>query len=308
MNQEEMHRELEKAWREQWKLPILIPSYNRWKREDSVTLSKLLASCSEDIRNNVYIFVRPEQEKLYKESYEDLGYTVVALPPMEGVKIADTRQCLIDFASYCGMPRIMSMDDDLTHLYYIYEKGDGYSKHNLVPENWWEGVIRLGCKTAMQCFDENPNAVLGGFRKRRFCQGIENAQTKYWINGGQTPRAVTFFEVSRMSEWGIRYNPIFNPTGDDIGICAEILAKGKELFSLPSFAYWMTDETVNSVIRDESNRKALAQYELECLSQYPIKDYLSVNHTYEDGQYAFGDISWQKYHKIYGTKGRKTLW
>lgn len=308
MIKQDIQGELYKAYTEDICLPILIPSYNRWKREDSVTLSKLLASCSERVRKNVYVFVRPEQEQLYKDSYRDLGYNIVALPEINGVRIAYTRQCLLNFAHYNGMTRIMSMDDDLTHLYYIYEKADGYAHHNTVDENWWEGVVHLGCKIALQCFEENSNAVLGGFRKRRFCQNIDNARVKYWVNGGQTPRAVTFFAVDRMFNNGIYYNMAFDPTGDDIGICAEILKAGKELFSIPSLAYWMTDETKNSVIRNDDNRKLLAQYEYNCLCEYPIKDYLSVAHKYEDGQYAFGDISWQKYHKINNTKGRKTLW
>ena len=304
MNREEMIETVANAKRI---LPICIPSYKRWNHRDSITLSKLFMGCSEELRDHVYVFVREDQLDSYILSYAGCGYHFVPLPKMSGVKLADTLQYMLDWAKENRMPHIMSLDDDITHLYFLYRDGV-YTHHNKVEDMNIEGVVRLACDVALEIFRDNPKTVFGALRRRTFCQLPENSSVKYWVNGGQTPRGVVFYNVKRAFAMGIRHNPIFNPTGTDMGIIAESLQAGGELFSIPSLAYWMVDEKLNSVMRDDSNRKSLALYEYEQFQKYPLKDYLKINQRYDDGQYAFGDIDWKKYHSLMGTEKRCVLW
>ena len=288
--------------------PIFIPSFKRWEHKDSITLSKLFKDCSEELKNKVYVFVRQEQLSKYEQSYKGWGYNFVALPKMDGVKLADTLQYMLDYAKENRMPHIMSLDDDITHLYFLYREGV-YTHHNKVEDMNIEGVVRLACDISYEIFKDNENTVFGALRRRTFCQGPENSEVKYWINGGQTPRGVVFYDVKRAFAFGIKHNKIFNPTGTDMGIIAESLQAGADLFSIPSLAYWMVDEKINSVMRDNTNRKQLALYEYEQFQKYPLKDYLKVNQRYDDGQYAFGDMDWVKFHKLYPERiKRKVLW
>lgn len=93
---------------------------------------------------------------------------------------------------------------------------------------------------------------------------------------------------------------IFDPTGDDVGFVAEIGKAKGNMFNIPCLAYSFVDDAVNSVIRNDENRKELAKYEEKCIKSYPMRNYMRVPFTFEDGTYKFCDIDFAKYRKYTG--------
>ena len=55
---------------------------------------------------------------------------------------------------------------------------------------------------------------------------------------------------------------------------------------------------MNSVIRNDDNRRRLASQEYELLKKYPMRNYLKITQTFEDGSYKFCDIDYGKYREI----------
>jgi hypothetical protein len=143
--------------------------------------------------------------------------------------------------------------------------------------------------------------------RRRFANTGDSknfpSQIGYQVNKGSTPRQVVFTNAKKLRELGITRNLAFDETGDDIGFVAEIAKRGLNMFQIRSLAYGFVDDALNSVIRNDENRRRLAQQEYDLLKQYPIVDYLRISQTFEDGSYRFSDIDYRKYRKQYGLEG-----
>lgn len=69
-------------------------------------------------------------------------------------------------------------------------------------------------------------------------------------------------------------------------------------------SYAFVDDAVNSVIRNDGNRRRLAAQEYALLKRYPMRDYLKITQTFEDGSYKFSDIDYGMYRKICGRPKR----
>ncbi len=275
--------------------PICIPSYKRWDRKDNTTMAKIIEDSDEEVRDKTYLFVREEQYNLYRAEYPDTK--IVVLPKVGG--LASTRQYVEDYVyNVLKQPYFIDIDDDITSLKAVVLDGD---KVRLTRKNEVKtgDVIRLSCEIAKMAF-ERDDCVLGKPRRVRFANNIEYTQTAYVTNKGATPRSVTFINAKLIREKGIRRNMIFDPTGDDVGFVAEICKKKGNMFNIPCLAYSFVDDEINSVIRNDQNRRVLAEYEYDCLKQYPMKDYLRIPFKYEDGSYKYSDIDFAKYRKITG--------
>lgn len=279
--------------------PICIPSYKRWKRKDNKTMAKIIEESDEEIQNNTWLFVRKEQYKYYAEEYPDTH--IVVLPEVGG--LASTRQYIEDYVyNVMKQPYFIDIDDDITTMNaVVLDNGKPRMTHK--NEVTMGSLIRLSCEIAKMAFEKDA-CVLGKPHRARFANRVEATQTAYVTNKGGTPRSVTFVNAYMTHRLGIRRNMIFDPTGDDVGFVAEIGKKKGNMFNIPCLAYNFVDDEINSVIRNDQNRRALAEYEYDCLKQYPMIDYLRIPFRYEDGGYKYSDIDFTKYRKITGLKSR----
>ena len=209
------------------------------------------------------------------------------------------------------------MDDDIRNLAYMYDgvsgSGEACSKHTIRADRLEDPlleqkVLQDACVIAKEVFRDNPKVYLGNIRRQRMSQHAENSKLKYIVNSGPTPRQVTLINVKGLSKAGIDRDMIFDRHGDDIGFCAVILANGGSLFNIPCLTYDYISEKCDSVIRTPETEKELHKYEWDMLQKYPIKDYLRVSFKDDEGNYMWGDVNWQAYHKINGTQRKKVFW
>lgn len=289
-------RQTQKLLARKWGIfPVCIPSYKRWDRKENKTITKIIESCDEEIQRNTHVFVRAEQEAAYRDSFP--GVNIVVLPEVHG--LAGTRQYIQEYVvRELRRPYFIDMDDDITQLKYVFhdKEGDHLSK---AEETDFSQILRLGCAISRMAFEKH-GCLLGNFHRVRFASNYPASQTAYVVNKGSTPRQVTFVNAKGLTMRGIRRNLDFDETGDDVGFVAEIGKAGGDFFQIPCLAYAFVDDAVNSVIRNDSNRRRLAAQEHALLKKYPMRDYLKITQTFEDGSYKFCDIDYGKYRKICG--------
>ena len=278
-----------------WPLfPICVPSYKRWDRRDNKTLTEIIEGCGPEVQAKTYVFVRKEQEAAYKESFKTVN--IVTLPEVNG--LAGTRQYIHEWVlRELKSAYYIDMDDDITQLKYVWndEAGDHLSKKG---ETDYEQILRFGSAIAMMAF-ERDGCLLGNFHRVRFASNYPASQTAYVVNKGSTPRQVTFMNARGLAIRGIRRNLEFDETGDDVGFVAEISKAHGDMFQIPCLAYGFVDDAVNSVIRNDENRKRLAAQEYELLKKYPMgRDYLRITQRFDDGSYRFSDIDYKRYREL----------
>jgi hypothetical protein len=281
--------------------PICIPSFNRFTPEKNKTIENVIKNCDKNIKENTYVFVRENQYDDYVKAFGNYGINIVKLPFAENgvrTRLVETREAMSDYVyNVLKKPYMIDVDDDITSLKYVYfDESDGKTKLSLKDEGNNSEIIRLGCQIAKYAFEEE-KCVLGNFRRVRFANNLEYSQNCLLINAGATPRQFSFVNSKYMHENNIKRDICFNSTGDDIGFVAEIAKNKLNMFNICCLTYSYVDDAINSVIRNDDNRKELASYEFKCLKQYPIKYYLRVPFTYEDGSYKFSDIDFGKYVK-----------
>lgn len=291
---------------------ILVPSY---RRPDFVFAEKILSQFTDEGLQKVIIFVRDEQYKEYKQQNPKLQYERIPTGAVDGV--GSTRNYLLNFAIENKMPVVMDMDDDVRHLQFIYNKnhdttGEIVSKHSVMRH--WEKyphlpqlVLQLTGKISREVFAEHPNVMLGNVRKQRFSNHRACGEIKYMINKGPTPRQTKILNVKGCKKNNLWVPEEFNLHGDDIGFAAEVLQRGFDCFNIPCLCYDYVNEKENSVVRDPHNEEAnrwLHKLEYDALMNMEIgkQGYLRETFKFADGQYMFGDINWQKYHKYHKTK------
>lgn len=293
---------------------IFIPSYSR---PEFVTGKNLLPRFTDKALEKVFLVVREEQcDKYYRANKKLMqrGMNIVPIPKGEVSGVGSTRQFLLDWAIDNRLPCIMDMDDDIKYLQFLYSgrnaSGVRCSKHTGVRD--WandpyipQKVLQLAGRISREIFREHPDVLLGNIRKQRFSNHADLADTKYQINKGPTPRQTKILNARGIKKAGIRMPDAFNLHGDDIGFAAEVLQNGYSCFNIPCLCYDYVDDQVASVVRDPHNpdkNRPLHKLEYDGLMQMEIKHYLRETFKFPDGQYKFGDIDWQKYHKLHGTK------
>ena len=293
---------------------IFVPSYNR---PEFVT-AEMFKNFSPEALEKVHIVVRPEQAKAYRKANPNLHILPISKDfhlPING--LASTRQFIFEYARDHRYPYIIDMDDDIRNLAYMYDgisgSGEACSKHTIRADRLEDPlleqkVLQEACVIAKEVFRDNPKVYLGNIRRQRMSQHAENSKLKYIINSGPTPRQVTLINVKGLTKAGIDRDMIFDRHGDDIGFCAVILAKGGSLFNIPCLTYDYISEKCDSVIRTPETEKELHKYEWDMLQKYSIKDYLRVSFKDDEGNYMWGDVNWQAYHKLHGTSRKKVFW
>lgn len=143
--------------------PICIPTYKRWSREDNKALS-FLELCQPDIRDNIHIFVRPEQAQAYHESFPWVH--IVVLPArIQG--LASTREYICWYVlNVLHEPIFMDMDDDVTEVLYMwYDEIKQFSHYSRKFEQRHSETIRLGFNLAQYVFNKAPKTIHSQTRK-----------------------------------------------------------------------------------------------------------------------------------------------
>lgn len=291
---------------------IFCPSYMR----PNFVSGKLFRSFSPEVQKKVHIVVRSEQYKAYKKANPEFDIISMENYPVNG--LASTRQFIFEYAVAHKYSMIIDMDDDIKVLTYLFNgitgSGEPCSKHSLVPDAQEDPLLQqkvlLGAShIARGVFEKYPDVVLGNIRRQRMCQHPENARLKYIIDCGPTPRQVTFMNIKSLYKMGINRDvKRFDRHGDDIGFCAVILKNGGHLFNIPCLTYDYVSEKCDSVVRTPETEKELHAYEYRMLQDYPIKQYLRTSFKDEEGNYMWGDVNWQAYHKLMGDKPIKKTW
>ena len=285
---------------------ILVPSYNR---PDFLFAKNILSRLNKEALKKVFIFVREEQYKSYKRENPDLQYELIPKGAVDGV--GSTRNFLLEYAIDNRLPVVMDMDDDVKYLQFIFNvqkpTGEIVSNHSGVRD--WEKhpeipqlVLQLTGKISREVFREHPEVMLGNIRKQRFSNHQDCGEIKYMINKGPTPRQTKILNVKGCKKHNLRVPDEFNLHGDDIGFAAEVLQQGFSCFNIPCLCYDYMDDQVDSVVRDPHNpdkNRWLHKLEYDALNNMEIQHYLRETFKFDDGQYKFGDINWQKYHKLH---------
>lgn len=294
---------------------IFIPSY---KRPDFDFGKKVLPNFSKKAQQKVFVFVREKQIDRYYKHNKSLQYVVIPKGEVSGV--GSTRQWLLDYAIKNRIPVMMDMDDDIIRFHYQFsdytKSGKLTGRHRgelMNGENSYQLILQLAGRISREIFKKYPEVIVGNLRKQRFCHHHRYVLTKYQINKGPTPRQTKIINVKAVYKNDIVVPEAFNLHGDDIGFAAEVLQRGFSCFNIPCLTYDYVDDATNSVVRDirnpesEANRR-LHKLEYDALQQMEIKHYLRESFKFDDGQYKFGDIDWQKYHKFHGTEPITRYW
>lgn len=299
---------------------VFIPSYNR---PEFVTGEKILPLFTDEALERVFIVVREEQYAAYKKANRKLlkrGMNMVPIPKGAVSGVGSTRQFIMDYAIENRLPCIMDMDDDIKYLQFLYTGRNGSggkcSMHTGVKD--WEDdplipqkVLQLTGRIAREVFREHPSVLLGNIRKQRFSNHADLADIKYQIDKGPTPRQTKILNMKGIKKAGIRMPDAFNLHGDDIGFAAEVLQNGYDCFNIPCLCYDYIDDQVASVVRDPHNpdkNRHLHKLEYDGLMEMEIRHYLRETFKFPDGQYKFGDINWQQYHKLHESKPVIVRW
>lgn len=276
-------------------IPICIPSYRRWDRKANKTLDIIEKCCSQQLRERTYVFVRREQADLYRQSFPE--FNLVVLPEVKG--LSTTRQFIADYTlDVLDSPYCIDMDDDITGIGMI-RMVDGKA-HDRGGRRTFEKCLNYASRIAVDAM-ELSGCVIGGLHRRHFSQSEAAAKTAYKVNAGPTPRHIVYQNVALMRALGLRRDPAFDPTGDDVGLVA-VLAKARQsFFHIPCVVYSYVSDKENSVIRNDSNRRQLAAYEYRQLKRYPMgRSYLRIPFRFEDGSYKYSDIDFTKYRRCAG--------
>lgn len=281
-----------------YKLPLLVPSYNR----PNAPIISMLANKMLKDDYPWFIFVRRSQARDYLASVP--RDHLVAMPDDKVGTLGDTRNWMMRWAMREGYPMVFDWDDDVFRVGRKLPEGNKKESSrktgNLNPwfdtPGYWEEASRL----SQEVFELYPGTVVGSIQNQRWCKSFTVT-----VQGGKTPRRTKILNVERLVENDLWCQPEFRQHGEDIGNTALYLEYGWQIFTIGSLTYDFVEETnidLPSTLRsrDEEQNRAIHATEFESLQEYEIRDYLRVNKAYEDGSYMYGDIDWRKFRKLTG--------
>jgi len=302
------------------RLPVWVISYNRF---DAPTLTRMQEW---ERLDDVHVVVRASQYTEYRKAFPALQFE--GFPDEEINSCGAARWGAYDAARGYGHTRAVMLDDDLLQFRPLYQhhfvKGPNagmpcsrvFDRDDIAEFGGVaaleEATITMMGKIADNVFDEEPKAVIGTAIKRLRSFDNRNHQTRYYLNGGSTPRQWTAWDLERLEEHGIRLNlEQFGIVGEDVGFLATLFQAGMDAFSMPSFAFEHWVEAVNetkSQIRNADNRAILSEHEYTMLRQYEMGDnYLRVCPKGGE-EYEWGEVDWRALAKYRGSQMTRVLW
>ena len=302
------------------RLPVWVISYNRF---DAPTLTRM---AEWERLDDVHVVVRISQLPEYKRAFPYLW--LEGLPDEQINSCGAARWGAYDLARELGHDRAVMLDDDLLQFRPLYQhhfvRGPNagmpcsrvFDKEDIAEfggvARLEEATVTMMGKIADNVFDEEPKAVIGTAIKRLRSFDNRNHQTRYYLNGGSTPRQWTAWDLKRLEENNIRLNlEQFGVVGEDVGFLATLFQAGMDAFSMPSFAFEHWVEAVNetkSQIRNADNRAILSEHEYAMLRQYEMgNNYLRVCPKGGD-EYEWGEVDWRAMTKYRGSEMKRVLW
>jgi hypothetical protein len=319
MLRDEMFHYLYRAEKED-RLPVWVISYNRY---DAPTLTRMQEWARLD---DVHVVVRESQAAEYRRSFPALRFE--ARPDEQINSCGAARWGAYDLAREYGHQRAVMLDDDLLQFRPLYQhhfvKGPNagmpcsrvFDKDDIAEFGGVavleEATVTMMGKIADNVFDEEPKAVIGTAIKRLRSFDNRNHQTRYYLNGGSTPRQWTTWDLERLEKHDIRLNlGRFGVVGEDVGFLATLFQAGMDAFSMPSFAFEHWVEAVNekkSQIRNADNRAILSEHEYAMLTMYDMgKHYLRVCPRGGE-EYEWGEVDWRALTKYRGSEMKRVFW
>ena len=319
MLRDEMFHRLYQAGEED-RLPMWVISYNRY---DAPTLTRMAEWNRLD---DVHVVVRESQAGEYRKAFPTLRFE--PLPDDQINSCGAARWGAYDLAREYGHDRAIMLDDDLLQFRPLYQhhfvRGPNagmpcsrvFDRDDIAEFGGLaaleEAAVTLMGQVASATFDEEPKAVIGTAIKRLRSFDNRNHQTRYFLNGGSTPRQWTVWDLKRLEDNGIRLNlDQFGIVGEDVGFLATLFQAGMDAFTMPSFAFEHWVESVNetkSLIRTTDNRAILSEHEYRCLREYEMGDnYLRVCPKGGD-EYEWGEVDWRALKKYRGSEMKRVLW
>lgn len=308
------------------RLPVWVISYNRL---DAPTLTRMEGW---ERLDDVHVVVRESQAEAYRRSFPYLN--IEPLPDHQIDSCGAARWGANDLALDYGHQRVVMMDDDLLQFRPLYQhhfvrgpnagmpcsrvadKDDIASFGGIAALE--EATVTLMGLTAQGVFEDEPNTVLGTAIKRLRSFDNHNHRTRYYLNGGTTPRQWTAWDLKRLDDRGIRLDlRKFGIVGEDVGFLAEIFQQGSDVFSMPSFAYeyWHNEGQgknpegdAKSLIRKPGVAAVLSEAEYENLLTYEMgQHYLRV--CPKGGEhYEWGEVDWRRLKKYRGSRMERVMW
>lgn len=319
MLRDEMFHYLYRAEKED-RLPVWVISYNRY---DAPTLTRMQEW---ERLDDVHVVVRESQAAEYRRHFPALRFE--ALPDEQIGSCGAARWGAYDLAREYEHQRAVMLDDDLLQFRPLYQhhfvKGPNagspcsrvFDRDDIAEFGGLalleEATVTMMGKIADNVFDEQPKAVIGTAIKRLRSFDNRNHQTRYYLNGGSTPRQWTAWDLERLEDNGIRLNlEQFGIVGEDVGFLATLFQAGMDAFTMPSFAFEHWVEAVNatkSQIRNADNRAILSEHEYAMLREYDMGDnYLRVCPKGGE-EYEWGEVDWRGLKRYRGSQMTRVLW
>lgn len=309
------------------RLPVWVISYNRL---DAPTLTRMRGW---ERLDDVHVVVRETQAAEYRKAFPYLNFE--AMPDDQIDSCGAARWGAYDRAMEYGHGQAVMLDDDLLQFRPLYQhhfvrgKNAGSPCSRVADKNdiaefggvepLEEATITMMGQTARGVFAEQPKAVIGTAIKRLRSFDNKNHQTRYYLNGGSTPRQWTAWELDRLKENNIRLDlKRFGVVGEDVGFLATLFQAGMDAFTMPSFAYeyWNQNEGQNrnkegdekSTIRTPGVATLLNEHEYNGLLQYDMgHHYLRVCPKGGD-EYEWGEVDWRRLAKFRGSEMKRVPW
>ena len=234
MLRDEMFHYLYRAEKED-RLPVWVISYNRY---DAPTLTRMQ---DWERLDDVHVVVRESQAAEYRRHFPALRFE--ALPDEQIGSCGAARWGAYDLAREYEHQRAVMLDDDLLQFRPLYQhhfvKGPNagapcsrvFDRDDIEEFGGLaaleEATVTMMGKIADNVFDEEPKAVIGTAIKRLRSFDNRNHQTRYYLNGGSTPRQWTAWDLERLEDNGIRLNlEQFGIVGEDVGFLATLFQAG----------------------------------------------------------------------------------
>lgn len=203
-------------------IPVCISSYNR---PDAPIFSHL----QDFNQNELYIFIRKEQRKLYKD-VSKIG-KLVMLPDWV-YEIGTTREAIVQWAQQNNYSNIFMLDDRIIAVNYLVPKTAKTGKQSLTAPKQslhtgllvWEQILKRYSFT------------LSSPAHKGFSYYPENINKDYEINNGIISAAISI-NVKDLATHNLHYKPLDTCGGEDICLLLDVMKAGLPTCKITDLEY-----------------------------------------------------------------------
>lgn len=243
-------------------MPMFVLSYGRW--EHNATLEYIEKRMgSQEVFDNIFVFVNPEQEEKYKKGHPKFNYYPV--------KVDSVGERMLEVLKFCrrwGIERAFVMEDDIEVFKRVIRCGINKCRCNRNDE-WMDGrVFKYIQYKGSELMDADERCSMIRIRNRAHANSEDSSIIGYNdATIGGAPQLCWFLDIERFFKIykqipRIHYTPQY-----DWAILLSMLKNRQTWYVLTSVA---KDEFMgNSVINDDSDRIKLAN---EMIKYYGVED------------------------------------